>query len=155
MKNYYKILGLTQSASSDDIRNAYRQLARSCHPDLHPNDATSAALFKELNTAYMFLLDPLNRAALDSELRIREKSSHTKRQTKPATDDKTTKTRISDLKSYVKLLEGQIAKYEKLLIKASSAAEYSLPPISLLDKDKIADYISARTDERENAERKH
>ena len=43
----YKTLGLTKSATADEIKKAYRRLVRSSHPDLHPDDAGAEARFKE------------------------------------------------------------------------------------------------------------
>lgn len=55
-KNYYKILGLESSkASDDDIKNAYRKLAKQYHPDINPNDEVSAEKFKDINEAYQVL----------------------------------------------------------------------------------------------------
>ena len=48
-KNYYEILGVDKKASQDDIKSAYRKLARQYHPDLHPNDEECAKKFKEIN----------------------------------------------------------------------------------------------------------
>lgn len=63
-KDYYKILGLTKSASEDDIKRAYRKLARKYHPDV--NKATSAEeKFKEVSEAYEVLKDPEKRKKYD------------------------------------------------------------------------------------------
>ena len=50
-KNYYEILGVDKKASQDEIKSAYRKLARQYHPDLHPNDEECAKKFKEINDA--------------------------------------------------------------------------------------------------------
>jgi curved DNA-binding protein len=63
-KDYYKIMGLERTASQDDIKRAYRKLARKYHPDVS-KEANAEALFKELGEAYAVLKDPEKRAAYD------------------------------------------------------------------------------------------
>ena len=65
---YYAILGVAVTASIGEIRRAYRQLARQCHPDLHPGDPAAEARFKEIVTAAAVLSDPEQRAAYDTQL---------------------------------------------------------------------------------------
>ena len=67
-KNYYDILGVSKKASSDEIKSAYRRLAKQYHPDLHPGDAAAAEKFKEINEANEILSDAQKRAAYDYEL---------------------------------------------------------------------------------------
>jgi len=59
--DYYKILGISKNASEDDIKKAYRKLARKYHPDLNPNDKQSEKKFKEINEANKVLSNPENR----------------------------------------------------------------------------------------------
>lgn len=63
--DYYKILGVDKSATQDDIKKAYRKLARKLHPDLNPDDKESERKFKELNEANEVLSNPENRAKYD------------------------------------------------------------------------------------------
>lgn len=67
-KNYYEILGVDKKASADQIKSAYRKLAKQYHPDLHPGDAVAAEKFKEINEANEVLSDSQKRAAYDYEL---------------------------------------------------------------------------------------
>ena len=61
-KDYYQILGLPRSASTEEIRKAYRKLAMQYHPDHNPGDKQSEDRFKEINEAYQVLNDPQKRA---------------------------------------------------------------------------------------------
>ncbi|MFM9940327.1 MAG: DnaJ C-terminal domain-containing protein [Hyphomicrobiaceae bacterium] len=62
----YKILGLERSASEDDIRRAFRRLAKELHPDLRPGDAAGAERFKKITVAYDLLSDPDKRRRFDA-----------------------------------------------------------------------------------------
>jgi curved DNA-binding protein len=64
-KDYYKILGVDKTASSEQIKKAYRKLARQYHPDVNPNDATAEQKFKEVNEANEVLSDPEKRQKYD------------------------------------------------------------------------------------------
>lgn len=64
-KDYYEILGVSRNATEDDIRKAYRELAKKYHPDLHPGDKTMEARFKEINEAYEVLRDPKKKEQYD------------------------------------------------------------------------------------------
>lgn len=61
----YRVLGVPRDASEDDIRKAYRKLARKYHPDLNPGDAAAEARFKELSAAFEVLSKPEKRALYD------------------------------------------------------------------------------------------
>ncbi len=63
--DYYKILEIDKSATVDDIKKAYRKMARKYHPDLNPNDAVAVAKFKEINEANEVLSNPENRKKYD------------------------------------------------------------------------------------------
>ncbi|MBE8713224.1 DnaJ C-terminal domain-containing protein [Sphingobacterium hungaricum] len=63
--DYYKVLGIDKSASQDDIKKAYRKLARKFHPDLNPNDESAKQRFQEINEANEVLTDPDKRKKYD------------------------------------------------------------------------------------------
>jgi len=63
--DYYKILGVDKNATQEDIKKAYRKLARKLHPDLNPNDKEAERKFKEINEANEVLSNPENRAKYD------------------------------------------------------------------------------------------
>ncbi len=64
-KDYYRILGVEKDASSEDIKRAYRRLARKHHPDVNPNDPDAERRFKEINEAHEVLRDPEKRSKYD------------------------------------------------------------------------------------------
>src|SRR5690348_4573931 len=65
MKDPYEVLGVPRTASADDIRQAYRKLARKHHPDLNPGDKAAEAKFKEINEANEVLSDAEKRKRYD------------------------------------------------------------------------------------------
>jgi DnaJ-class molecular chaperone len=62
----YKVLGVSRDATADQIKTAYRKLARSLHPDLHPNDKQAEDKFKKVGSAYDLLGDPKKKARFDA-----------------------------------------------------------------------------------------
>ena len=65
-KDYYKVLGVSKTASVDDIKKAFRKLARKYHPDVNPGDKKAEEKFKEINEAYEVLSDPDKRRKYDT-----------------------------------------------------------------------------------------
>src|SRR5258705_3945619 len=63
--DYYKVLGLDKNATQEDIKKAYRKLARKLHPDLNPNDKTAHQKFQQVNEANEVLSDPEKRKKYD------------------------------------------------------------------------------------------
>src|SRR5580692_10114633 len=63
--DYYKVLGLEKTASTEDIKKAYRKLARKYHPDLNPNDKEANKKFQQINEANEVLSDPDKRKKYD------------------------------------------------------------------------------------------
>lgn len=82
MRDPYDTLGVPRTASADDIKKAYRQLAKKLHPDLNPGNAKAAAQFKEVSAANDLLSDPEKRARFDrgeidaSGAEVRRRPSH-------------------------------------------------------------------------------
>jgi curved DNA-binding protein len=64
-KDYYQILGVSRNANADEIKKAYRKLARQYHPDLNPNNQEAEKRFKDINEAHEILSDPDKRRKYD------------------------------------------------------------------------------------------
>lgn len=64
-KDYYALLGIKKNASAEEIKRAYRKLARKYHPDLNPGDRQAEARFKDIGEAYEVLSDPEKRSKYD------------------------------------------------------------------------------------------
>lgn len=75
--NPYKVLGLEEGASADEIKKAYRQMAKINHPDLHPDDPDAVAKMNEINEAYDMLTNPDKYAVRKAQQEAQEQDSET------------------------------------------------------------------------------
>ena len=64
-RDLYEVLGVARGASAEEIKSAYRRLARQHHPDVNPNEPEAEEKFKEIGYAYNVLSDPEKRARYD------------------------------------------------------------------------------------------
>ncbi|HCM11643.1 MAG TPA: molecular chaperone DnaJ, partial [Lachnospiraceae bacterium] len=64
-RDYYEVLGVGRTATEDELKKAYRKLAKKYHPDTNPGDKEAEAKFKEASEAYAILSDPDKRRQYD------------------------------------------------------------------------------------------
>lgn len=69
-KNYYEVLGISETASAEEVKKAYRKLAQTHHPDANPDDPEAENRFKEISEAYATLSDPEQRKEYDQVRRL-------------------------------------------------------------------------------------
>jgi curved DNA-binding protein len=93
-RDYYAILGVNKNANADDIKKAYRRLARKYHPDLNPGDKTAEARFKEITEANEVLSDVEKRSQYDRFGQYWKQSEQPK--TAPKTNTRSTATKTPD-----------------------------------------------------------
>lgn len=99
-KDPYKTLGVPRGATGDDVRKAYRKLARMYHPDANPDDPAAEERFKEIQQAYAVLSNPEKRREYDGRSRPSSRRPSPRRQTGPSrgTGGRTTRSiNLSDL----------------------------------------------------------
>ena len=82
--NYYEELGVNENAAIEDIKHAYRRLAKKYHPDKNPDNERAAKRFVRIAAAYETLADEQKRKEYDENLNIKRKSQSSKDETKYA-----------------------------------------------------------------------
>lgn len=87
MRDPYTVLGLSRQASTEEIKTAFRRLARDYHPDRNPNDAKAEERFREINAAYQVLSDPEKRGRFDAWGQRGEQTSRGGARGAPGLDD--------------------------------------------------------------------
>jgi hypothetical protein len=126
-KNYYEILGINRDADDDIVKQAFRELAKHCHPDRNPDDAQAEQQFKLINTAYEGLKDAERREAYHEWLEFADKREQSR---------KLQWTRLS----VIALLLGVVPAVVLYWV-ISGAATYnthSTPPVAVMQTDQTA-----------------
>ena len=99
IKNYYEILQVNEQCTNDELKSAYRKLARKWHPDVAGNTAEAVSKFKEINEAYEVLSDKVKRADYDRMNRLFYNYSSTKKATGNTTEPNFKNTNTQQKKS--------------------------------------------------------
>jgi DnaJ-class molecular chaperone len=145
MQDHYKTLGLNSSATLDEIRRAYRILARRYHPDVNPGRSTEDK-FKEISIAYSILSDPKKRQAYDLEYEVGQISRFSEKlkayqkkegaygrrnfQSNPTSKSTTTEKKSASTNSFSKIKDFAVSKIKK----ARSFLPVRKPSINLPNK---------------------
>ena len=105
LKDYYEILGVKQKATPEEIRDAYKKLAKAYHPDKHQGDAFFAEKFKSLQEAYAVLADEDKRKEYDTKLaeQLNAQNTQKKQHTPTSSQQKNTTEQPSPSHSVVDL----------------------------------------------------
>lgn len=99
MKDPYSVLGVSPGASQDEIKRAYRKLAKKYHPDLHPDDEIAAAKMNDINVAYDMLSHPEKHSARRRQEQARANAHANARANAQANTNKTSNTNSSSSES--------------------------------------------------------
>lgn len=81
-KNLYQILGVTKDATMDQIKSAYRKLAKKYHPDVHPGDEECEKKFQEITEAYSILSDENKRKKYDASFSDAQNAQENRQETR-------------------------------------------------------------------------
>ncbi|KAL7821740.1 hypothetical protein V8C26DRAFT_320235 [Trichoderma gracile] len=131
-EDYYKVLGVPQSAGTDAIRASYRKLALKYHPDRNPNNPQATAQFQLLEAAYSTLFDPERRHIYDLQYESLKQNSATDTNKNPPPPqansnevDQFLKTQIAKLEAAIQQLQNREAELASQLAKARNECDIS------------------------------
>lgn len=85
-KNYYEVLGVSRTASQEEIKKTYRRMARQYHPDLNPGDKAAEAKFKDVVEAYETLSNPELRKEYDEKGRSKTAEKPSQKKSEASSD---------------------------------------------------------------------